>query len=283
VVTTHLLAARTPAPARAGRPWHDRRDPDRPGDGPLVARRRRAGDDGERWARPADLVRALVWGLLAVALWQVWPQTVGGPMAYVRVSGTSMEPGLRTGDLVAVKRRDAYAVGDVVAYRVPEGEVGARQVVIHRLVAGDGRTGWVALGDNRRSVDPWRPTDEHVVGEMVWSSAGRGDDLQRLAEPVPLGLLCGGLTTLVLLWPDRRRRRGPAPVVPLVLDGLRLVPSLHPPEARPGRVVVRRVPGTGRATAVALPAVALPLGAVRGRPGTVRVVVGARTAVATGW
>ena len=278
MVTTDLLESRTPSTARTGWPWHDRRDPTRPGDGPLVARRRRETDADERRARPADLVRAVVWGLLAVALWQVWPQTVGGPMAYVRVSGTSMEPGLRTGDLVAVRRRDSYAVGDVVAYRVPDGEVGARQVVIHRLVGGDGRTGWTALGDNRRTVDPWRPTDEHVVGEMVWSSAGRGDDLQRLAQPVPLGLLCGGLTTLVLLWPERLRRRVPAPVVPLVLDGLRLVPVLRVPEGRPGRVVVRRVVDLRPSRATALPA-----GAVRRRPGTVRVVVGGRSASPTAY
>lgn len=225
--------------------------------------------------RLGTAVRAVVWALAAVALWQVWPQTVGGPMAYVQVSGTSMEPGLRTGDLVAVRRRDAYRLGDVVAYRVPDGQFGARNVVIHRLVGGDGERGWVTRGDNRDLVDPWTPRDSDVVGEMAWTSAGRGDDLARLAQPVPLGLLTGGLTTLVLLWPDRRRRSAATlPVVPLVLDGLRLIPLAVPD---PGRSAARSC-GTvvvGWTGSGARPGCAdLPRGAVRLRPGTVRVAPG---------
>lgn len=228
----------------------------------------------ERTLVVRDVVRAVVWAVVAVALWQVWPQTVGGPMAYVQVSGTSMEPGLRTGDLVAVRRRDGYRIGDVVAYRVPDGQVGERNVVIHRLVGGDGRNGWVTLGDNRDLVDPWSPRDSDVVGEMVWSSAGRGDDVARLAEPVPLGLLTGGLTTLVLLWPDRRRGPQDPRVVPMVLDGLRLVPLVVPD---PGHSAVRArgtvvVGWTGRGTRACC--TDLPPGAVRLRPGTVRVAPG---------
>ena len=277
---TALLDHAGPAATGGARP--ERRDPARPGSGALLRPSRRADDPRtDSRASLRDVARAVAWALLAVALWQVWPQTVGGPMAYVRVSGTSMEPGLRTGDLVAVRRRDGYAVGDVVAYRVPDGELGARQVVIHRLVGGDGRTGWTTLGDNRRTVDPWRPTDRDVVGALVWTSAGRGDDVARLAQPVPLGLLCGGLTTLVLLWPDRRRRATATPTVPMVLDGLRLVPFLD--ERPPGRVVVRwgadapavrcgDVPGLVAPVAPAVPA-------QRPTPGRVVVVHGRRGAV----
>lgn len=236
----------------------------------------------ERTLVVRDVVRAVVWALVAVALWQVWPQTVGGPMAYVRVSGTSMEPGLHTGDLVAVRRRDAYQLGDVVAYRVPDGQFGERNVVIHRLVGGDGRNGWVTLGDNRDLVDPWSPRDSDVVGEMVWSSAGRGDDLARLAQPVPLGLLTGGLTTLVLLWPDRRRPRVPT-VVPMVLDGLRLVPLSVPDPGRSaarrsGTVVVGRTGSGTRARCTDLPR-----GAVRLRPGTVRVALASGPVSVASW
>ncbi|MDP3711773.1 MAG: signal peptidase I [Mycobacteriales bacterium] len=247
--------------------------------------RARVDRDGaaERTLVVRDVVRAVVWALVAVALWQVWPQTVGGPMAYVQVSGTSMEPGLRTGDLVAVRRRDGYQVGDVVAYRVPDGQFGERNVVIHRLVGGDGRKGWVTLGDNRDLVDPWSPRDSDVVGEMVWSSAGRGDDLARLAQPVPLGLLTGGLTTLVLLWPDRRRRVVAPVVVPMVLDGLRLVPLAVPDPGRSaarglGTVVVGWI-GSGAPARCT----DLPRGAVRLRPGTVRVALASGPVAVASW
>ncbi|MDP3712520.1 MAG: hypothetical protein Q8R60_08555 [Mycobacteriales bacterium] len=120
----------------------------------------------------------------------------------------------------------SYSVGDIVGYRVPEGTFGAGNVVIHRLMGGDGRAGWRTQGDNRTSPDPWRPTDDDIAGRLVWSTPGGGSVLSRAAEPVPLGLLCGGLTALVLAWPDRKRKatapaaevlpRGPGPQVVVV-------------------------------------------------------------------
>jgi signal peptidase len=59
-----------------------------------------------------------------VALWTVVlrPVSLGGPAAYVFVSGQSMEPTLRTSDLVVALEQSSYGIGDVVVYRVPDGE-----------------------------------------------------------------------------------------------------------------------------------------------------------------
>ena len=54
-------------------------------------------------------------------------------------------------------------------------------------------------------ADPWTPRTGDVVGRLVWHTGG-GDALAALSQPRYLGLLCGGLTTLVLVLPDRRRR-----------------------------------------------------------------------------
>src|SRR5436309_10860228 len=94
-------------------------------------------------------------GLLAVLLWLALPQTLGGRADWVLVSGTSMLPHLHTGDLVLVRHRSNYHVGEVIAYRVPEGEVGAGRIVIHRIVGGSGRIGWTLQGDNRTAPDLW--------------------------------------------------------------------------------------------------------------------------------
>ena len=102
--------------------------------------------------------------LVATCLWFALPQGLGGRAAWVLVSGTSMLPHLHTGDLVLVEHGSSYHVGEVVAYRVPEGQVGAGHVVIHRIVGGNGKTGWRMQGDNRTAADLWYPTNREVVG-----------------------------------------------------------------------------------------------------------------------
>jgi signal peptidase len=104
--------------------------------------------------------------LAIVFAWAVTlrPQFLGGPTAVVIVSGTSMQPGLHTRDLVLVHRRPAYRVGDVVAYRVPDGQVGEGSVVIHRITGGSADAGFVMRGDNRSTDDRWRPRHADIMG-----------------------------------------------------------------------------------------------------------------------
>lgn len=93
------------------------------------------------------------------------PQFAGGSAAYLVVSGISMQPTLHSGDLVIARRARRYRVGDVIAYRVPEPAVGAGTLIIHRIVRGSARTGFVTRGDNRSGSDPWRPTPQQIVGK----------------------------------------------------------------------------------------------------------------------
>ncbi|HVM18255.1 MAG TPA: signal peptidase I [Gaiellaceae bacterium] len=130
--------------------------------------------------------------VLALALALVWwtelrPQELGGPADYVMVSGTSMLPTMRTGDLVVVRRAPAYAPGDVVAYRVPEGDVGAGHQVIHRITGGSGDGGYVLQGDNRSAPDTWRPTDGDVIGEAWVRIPRAGIVLQFVRNPFFVG------------------------------------------------------------------------------------------------
>ena len=107
---------------------------------------------------------AALGGLIAACLWFGLPQSLGGRADWVMVSGTSMLPRLHTGDLVLVEHRSSYHVGEVVAYRIPEGQIGAGHVVIHRIVGGSGTTGWRMKGDNRTAPDLWYPTNHDVIG-----------------------------------------------------------------------------------------------------------------------
>ena len=102
--------------------------------------------------------------VVVTCLWFALPQGLGGRADWVLVSGTSMLPRLHTGDLVLVEHRSSYHVGEVVAYRVPKGQVGAGHVVIHRIVGGNGTAGWRLKGDNRTAPDLWYPTNRDVIG-----------------------------------------------------------------------------------------------------------------------
>ncbi len=136
------------------------------------------------------MVAALL-ALVATVLWFGLPQSLGGRADWVLVSGTSMLPRLSTGDLVLVERRPGYHAGEVVAYRVPKGQPGAGFVVIHRIVGGNGRTGWIVKGDNRTSPDRWRPTDGDVLGAKLLRIPDAWLLLRFLRTPLFLALLAG--------------------------------------------------------------------------------------------
>jgi signal peptidase len=127
----------------------------------------------------------------AALLWFCLPQSFGGRAGWVLVSGTSMLPRLHTGDLVLVERQASYHAGEVVAYRVPKGQVGAGHVVIHRIIGGNGRTGWTMKGDNRTAPDLWHPTNRDVVGAKLLRIPDAWSVLRVLHMPLLLGLLAG--------------------------------------------------------------------------------------------
>ena len=161
--------------------------------------------------------RVLSWtagALLLAGLFVIWPQSLGGQVAYVKVDGHSMDPTYHTGDLAVVRRQSAYAVGDPVAYRIPKGEFGAGAIVIHRLIGGDGVKGYVTRGDNRNMDDPWHPRTKDIVGRVRYDVAGLGTRVATLSKPVYLGGLVAALTVAVMLFPSgepepsKPRRRG---------------------------------------------------------------------------
>ena len=142
------------------------------------------------------------------------PQSLGGPAAYVMVAGDSMEPTLQPGSLVVVLRRPDYRVGDVVTYRIGEGDVAAGNNVIHRIVGGDGESGYVAQGDNVASSDPWHPTTTQIVGKVVFVIPGAAPALIFLRSPLFVASVATGIALyLVLGWridPPRKEPHGGA-------------------------------------------------------------------------
>ncbi len=148
-------------------------------------------------SRVPSVVRAVLgWALLVVGLWFVWPSSLGGCTTLTVVSGHSMEPTYYTGDLV-VARCGTPHVGEVVVYH-PPGMGKAR--VIHRLIGGDGTSGWQVKGDNNRFADPFTPTDANVVGIAVLHLPKVGRISAVLLSPVFwLAVLLAA--AVLLIWP----------------------------------------------------------------------------------
>jgi signal peptidase len=159
------------------------------------------------------LRRAVSLALLStlVVVWALTlrPQAIGGPAVFVAVRGTSMLPTYLNGDLVVVQSSSHYAVGEVVAYRVPHGEVGAGKVVIHRIVGGTAADGFVLRGDHNTAPDPWSPKQGDMVGVATFRLANVGGLISLVRQPVILaGLAAALMVTFILARPTPPRRSG---------------------------------------------------------------------------
>jgi len=154
------------------------------------------GPRGRRLARVIVAVGA--WALVAFFAWLIWPTSLGGQTTLITVSGHSMEPLYYGGDIV-VARTGTPRVGDIVIYN-PEGYGDAK--VIHRIIGGDGVTGWEIQGDNNEFVDPFSPTNDSVVGIAALHLPKLGVGVALLSNPWVWGSLML-LAVVFVLWPGR--------------------------------------------------------------------------------
>ena len=115
------------------------------------------------------VVSACIVMLLGVVVY-LWPASLGGRATIVFVTGSSMAPTLTSDDVVLAREHATYSVGDLVVFKVPEGDA-AGKFIIHRIVGGSSSTGWVTRGDNRTTVDPWFLSDGDLVGRAERKAA----------------------------------------------------------------------------------------------------------------
>lgn len=148
----------------------------------------------------------------AIAVWFLWPSSLGGCTTLTIVSGHSMEPTYYTGDLV-VSRCGEYGVGDVVVYNPPK--VGNARV-IHRIVSGT-PDGWLIQGDNNAFVDPWMPGNERVLGKAVLHLPKVGLVGSVLVSPITwVSLLL--VAAALVVWPSREDEKATGEV-PATAEG----------------------------------------------------------------
>jgi signal peptidase len=142
--------------------------------------------------------------LVGAAVLVVWffgfrPAYLGGPVSYVLVSGVSMLPTLEDGDLVLVRERSSYSPGDVVAFHVSTAGSGQDGLVVHRIVGGSARAGYVTEGDNGTGSDPWSTTPADIEGELWIRVPGAARMIGWIRDPIVFGGLVAAFTVFSIL------------------------------------------------------------------------------------
>lgn len=136
--------------------------------------------------------------MVAIVMLQVWilwflPNGFGGPVGVTWVSGTSMEPGLYTGDLVITYEQPTYDVGDVVSFEIPQGGV-----VIHRIIEITDDGLYRFQGDNRKYEDPWSLPADSIVGAAVFEVHNASKIVGLLTRPLSLAVMVFAIVGLDL-------------------------------------------------------------------------------------
>lgn len=142
------------------------------------------------------LGNVLIWAIVAIDAFYLWPTQLHGSTSMVIVSGHSMEPTYFTGDLVIARKMDP-SVGDVIVY-APEGFGGSQ--IVHRIIGGNAVDGWVMQGDNNPRTDPFTPKASEIRGVVLVHYANFGRVSVLLLNPIVWALVLLAAIVLLVWW-----------------------------------------------------------------------------------
>jgi signal peptidase I len=105
----------------------------------------------------------------------------------------SMQPSINPGDIVitAPVTRIEPKIGDVAAYQARRFDGAPVGVFTHRIMSGDGQSGWVLKGDNNPSPDVQKPTNSDILGVVIFVIPWLGNLLSRQVLFTVIPLLAG--------------------------------------------------------------------------------------------
>ncbi|MDA1062259.1 MAG: signal peptidase I [Chloroflexi bacterium] len=160
--------------------------------------------------RRAASIGGLLTIVIAVVVLALFaPTSIGGPFSYAIVTGDSMSPRLATNDIVLLRRKGSYSVGDVIAYRHPQ--IGT---VLHRIVAYDGAI-FTTQGDNRPTPDAYQSVPGDVLGRE-WGVIPQGGRVVReVQRPRNAALLAIAVVAVLATTGVQQKRRGDVLRTPL--------------------------------------------------------------------
>jgi signal peptidase I len=105
----------------------------------------------------------------------------------------SMQPAINPGDIVitAPVTRIEPKIDDVAAYQARRFDGAPIGVFTHRIINGDGQSGWVLKGDNNPSPDIQKPTNSDILGVVIFVIPWLGNLLSRQVLFTVIPLLAG--------------------------------------------------------------------------------------------
>ena len=105
----------------------------------------------------------------------------------------SMQPTINPGDIVitAPVSRIEPKIDDVAAYQARRFDGAPVGVFTHRIINGDGKSGWVLKGDNNPSPDIQKPTNSDILGVVIFVIPWLGNLLSRQVLFTVIPLLAG--------------------------------------------------------------------------------------------
>jgi signal peptidase I len=105
----------------------------------------------------------------------------------------SMQPTINPGDIVitAPVTRIEPKIDDVAAYQARRFDGAPIGVFTHRIINGDGQSGWVLKGDNNPSPDIQKPTNSDILGVVIFVIPWLGNLLSRQVLFTVIPLLAG--------------------------------------------------------------------------------------------
>lgn len=89
------------------------------------------------------------------------------------VQSGSMEPGIKTGSLVLVSKKNSYQSGEIITYRnkTGKGDLNKNLTTTHRIVDivnFEGESSYRTKGDANLTPEENLVTNEEIVGKVVW-------------------------------------------------------------------------------------------------------------------
>lgn len=118
------------------------------------------------------------------------PTQLGGATTYAIITGNSMEPSFKEGDLVLLRLSAVYLLNDIVLYNQPE--LGP---VFHRIVATENNR-FILKGDHNTWTDSYHASQQDILGKYWFSVPWLGSVLSLLHTIEGISLtsaLAGGL------------------------------------------------------------------------------------------
>lgn len=117
-----------------------------------------------------------------------------------KVASSSMEPTIKIGSLVLVRKETSYKVGDIVSYKTLQNN----SPITHRIInisKNQGRYFFHVKGDNNEHQDPYLVSETELIGKVIFMIPFLGCMPEKLDDwkyilyflPIPAGLISGKL------------------------------------------------------------------------------------------